>query len=163
MWLNMKKASFHAHNGRPHFSLYMLINSLTNVLTFHACLSAKGLPVCFYQGLFSRPAWCPWMRGSSSWGFGWLEQSVSWLGMATRLDSDISHWFSNFLWNFQHNRASVGPTTITVKFLWGWCLPKLPPTTPIQVCLWYWWKNYLKWQELQLANHWRPCPMKYLV
>ena len=117
MWLDLRKAGFHAHNGRPRFPL--LIHSPIHRLTFHASLSAKNLPVCFCWGLFCRPSDVPpCARGGwASQCYGWTEQRLSWLGMATRLDSDISHWFSNFLWNFLLNRALFGPTDITVKFL----------------------------------------------
>ena len=52
MWLDLRKAGFHAHNGRPRFPL--LIHSPIHRLTFHASLSAKNLPVCFCWGLFCR-------------------------------------------------------------------------------------------------------------
>ena len=162
MWLDLRKAGFHTHNGRPHFSL--LLDSLTNGLTFHASPSAQGSPVCFCWGLFHRRVWRPRRRGCSSRGLGWSQQNVNWLGFATRLDNDISHWFSNFLWYFQHNRASVGPSDISGKKLKALTHPPTPLPPPLGTCICDTGeKNYLKWREVQLTAHWRLCPLKYLV
>ena len=153
MWLDLRKAGFHAHNGRSHFSL--LIHSFTNRLTFHASLSGKSLPVCFSWGLFYRPVRRPRVCGWTSQHCGWPEQNLNWLGVATRLDSDISHWFSNFLWNMEDNKASIGPTNIAVRFLCTWSHPKPPPAAPGEECLWYWWKKLSKMAGISASR-----PMK---
>ena len=161
MWLDLRKAGFHAHNGRPHFSLS--INSLTNILTFHACLSAKALLVCFCQGLFCRPSDVLMYVGGHKnalacqnrkttgweWPHDWIV--ISAIDLAT------------FCGIYSTTGPQLGPITITVKFCVKLTPSQAPTRLPWAGLLVVLVKNCLKWRKFQLAGHWRLCQLQDLV
>ena len=110
---------------------------------------------------FRRPRVCGWASKSC----GLPEQKGNCLRMATLLDSDISHRFSNFLLHFQHDRALFGPNHHHCKVLCeSEAIPSpYPPALGKCACGTGEKTTYLKWREIQLAGHWRLCPQKDLV
>ena len=96
MWPDLRKATFHAHNIKTHFS--PLNDSCTRWLTIQAGIDAESYHGCFCCGLFLRPVRHPWVLGSPSNGYVSPWQADSWLKFTTRLAGEFGHGFSCFVW-----------------------------------------------------------------
>ena len=77
MWPDLRKAAFHAHNGKTHFSPSH--NSCTCWLTIQPGIDAQSCPGCFCCGLFLRLIRRSQVYGSPSNGCISPWQADSWL------------------------------------------------------------------------------------
>ena len=77
MWPDLRKAGFHAHNSKTHFSPSN--NSCTRWLTIQPGIDAESCPGCFCCGLFLRLDRRPRVYGSPSNGCISPWQADSWL------------------------------------------------------------------------------------
>ena len=66
MWPHLRKAGFHAHNSKTHFSPSN--NGCTRWLTIQPGIDAESCPGCFCCGLFLRLVRRPRVYGSPSNG-----------------------------------------------------------------------------------------------
>ena len=77
LWPDLRKAGFHAHNSKTHFSPSN--NSCTRWLTIQPGVDAESCPGCFCCGLFLRLVRRPRVYGSPSNGCISPWQADSWL------------------------------------------------------------------------------------
>ena len=77
MWPDLRKAGFHAHNSKTHFSPSNV--SCTRWLTIQPGIDAESCPGCFCCGLFLTLVRHPWVYGSPSNGCISPWQADSWL------------------------------------------------------------------------------------
>ena len=148
----MPKPATYAHHIKEQFSPSM--DSSINKLTNCQYTTAKCWQVCFCWGLFLRPVRCPRVLWCTLNATGWLVQATPLLEITTRLVDDIGHGFSYVLWQFERNGDSLWAilpwkmqsSAVTCHFV----APYHPYINACGVE-----KNYLKWQETQLAMHCR--------
>ena len=77
MWPDLRKAGFHTHNSKTHFSPSNV--SCTSWLTIQPGIDAESCPGCFCCGLFLRLVRRPRVYGSPSNGWISTWQADSWL------------------------------------------------------------------------------------
>jgi len=147
MWPDLTKASFHIHKSKVDF--LQPLNFYINELIIHVCIIANDSLVCFpvtyFLGL-SDMLKC----------LGGLQMAVAWLDK--HLPSENCHtaeqraWPSKWLL-FVISRAQMGPRWDhpAVFNFYAWknlllCGSPSPQPPPLCNHLWYWCKNYLKWQ-----------------
>ena len=157
MWPDLRKAAFHAHNSKTHFSPSN--DSYTRWLTIQPGNNAESWPGCFCYSLFLRLVRCLRVSGSPSNGCMSPWQATTgcnsphnWLmSLANDLTAlcDMWRWkwhqWMPFGW-FKWRRSHCPP-------LCGYLpAPTLPPCrSATGIC--YASKNYLNWWEIQLAIH----------
>jgi len=155
MWPDLTKAGFHTHNGKADFS--PLLDFYINELTIHVCIITNGSLVCFSWGLFLRPVWCAWVLRLSSNGSGLTGQAPTQLEIATWLARKLGHQNGYYLWYLELQYIGLRWDHLAVFNFYTWKNPPLygspPLPTSTYMWLWYWFKNYLKWQTIQLAVH----------
>ena len=96
LWLHLRKAGFHAHNSKTHFS--PANDSCIHWLTIQVGIDAESWPGYFCCGLLLRPVRRPQVYGSPSNGCISPWQADSQLYFTTWLANEFGHWFSCFVW-----------------------------------------------------------------
>ena len=153
MWPDLPKPATYAHHVNEQFSPSM--DSSMNKLTNCQYTIAKCWQVCSCWGLFLRPVRRPRVLGCPLNATGRLLQATTLLKITIRLFDDIDYWFNYVLWQFECNGASLW--TISPWKMHSSAVTRHFVATPhpyITACG-VDKKNYLKWQEIQLAVHCR--------
>ena len=96
MWPDLRKATFHAHNIKTHFS--PLNDSCTRWLTIQAGIDAQSYTGCFCCGLFLGPVRRPRVFGWPSNGYISLDKQTAGCNSPHDWPGVFGHGFSCFVW-----------------------------------------------------------------